>query len=79
MNEDARNSVIHAIEQVMMKERYVVKDYQRRADEEADSAAKQIFLEVVQLRQKQFAELEQRLTQLKSQTQITDEINSIFW
>lgn len=79
MKEDVSNSVIRAIEHVMMKERYVVEDYQRRAEDETDPSSKQIFLEVVQLRRKQFAELEQRLTQLKSQSQITDEINSIFW
>ena len=85
MEQDGRNSegdfqsVIHAIEHVMMKERYIMEDYQRRADDVADPAIQQIYREVVQFRQKQFAELEQRLTQVKSQAQITDEINSIFW
>ena len=62
-----------------MKERYVTDDYLRRANENADPSVKQIYLDIVRFRQKQYFEMEQHLAQVKSQVQITDEINNMFW
>jgi hypothetical protein len=79
MEHEAYNSVIRAIEQILMKERYIMDDYLRRSTENNDPATRQIYLDIVQLRQKQYLEMEQHLAQVKSQVQIMDEINNIFW
>ena len=67
------------IEWLMQEEREAVKSYQAKATRIKDPRLQSLLTRLAEMRARSIAELESEVSEIRSQAEITTQINAMFW
>ncbi len=72
-------TVVEVLEKVIEKEKESLELYRRNEGEVSDPALKSVFADLVEMRVRNYKELEKKLIKARSESEITAQINEMFY